>query len=183
MEDLVRPLLAILDRPTKLLLLRDIRSVVAPTDLGRFDSMVMPVELEAFEALKSRAVGPSALRPTRQDTPPKRHLITPVPGQSESYNLGKGDNPGDIGTGRTGLPSLPPSRVTDCSQERKRCPPGHVTHTSPYRTFQNYVFLNLVSWLCQSRTVLQYKILLIIGHVCPPDPVPLYHGAPNSEQI
>lgn len=31
------------------------RSVVAPTDLGRFDSMVMPVELEAFEALKSRA--------------------------------------------------------------------------------------------------------------------------------
>ncbi|XP_026636943.1 PDZ domain-containing protein 7 isoform X3 [Microtus ochrogaster] len=78
-EDLVRPLLAILDRPEKLLLLRDIRSVVAPTDLGRFDSMVMPVELEAFEALKSRAVRPSALRPTRQDTPPKRHLITPVP--------------------------------------------------------------------------------------------------------
>lgn len=31
------------------------RSVVAPTDLGRFDSMVMPAELEAFEALKSRA--------------------------------------------------------------------------------------------------------------------------------
>ncbi|XP_012910075.2 PDZ domain-containing protein 7 isoform X3 [Mustela putorius furo] len=78
-EDLVRPLLAILDRPAKLLLLRDIRSVVAPTDLGRFDSMVMPVELEAFEALKSRAVRPPALRPARQDTPPKRHLITPVP--------------------------------------------------------------------------------------------------------
>ncbi|XP_060142288.1 PDZ domain-containing protein 7 isoform X3 [Globicephala melas] len=54
-EDLVRPLLAILDRPAKLLLLRDIRGVVAPTDLGRFDSMVMPVELEAFEALKSQA--------------------------------------------------------------------------------------------------------------------------------
>ena len=28
---------------------------MAPTDLGRFDSMVMPVELEAFEALKSQA--------------------------------------------------------------------------------------------------------------------------------
>ena len=28
---------------------------MAPTDQGRFDSMVMPVELEAFEALKSRA--------------------------------------------------------------------------------------------------------------------------------
>ncbi|XP_040599770.1 PDZ domain-containing protein 7 [Mesocricetus auratus] len=86
-EDLVRPLLAILDRPEKLLLLRDIRSVVAPTDLGRFDSMVMPVELEAFEALKNRAVRPSALRPTRQDTPPKRHLVTPVPDSRGGFYL------------------------------------------------------------------------------------------------
>ncbi|XP_069316277.1 PDZ domain-containing protein 7 [Eulemur rufifrons] len=86
-EDLVRPLLAILDRPEKLLLLRDIRSVVAPTDLGRFDSMVMPVELEAFEALKSRAVWPPALRPARQDTPPKRHLITPVPDSRGGFYL------------------------------------------------------------------------------------------------
>ncbi|CAH6950505.1 PDZ domain-containing protein 7 [Phodopus roborovskii] len=86
-EDLVRPLLAILDRPEKLLLLRDIRSVVAPTDLGRFDSMVMPVELEAFEALKSRAVRPSALRPTRQDTPPRRHLVTPVPDSRGGFYL------------------------------------------------------------------------------------------------
>ncbi|KAL0616373.1 PDZ domain-containing protein 7 [Plecturocebus cupreus] len=86
-EDLVRPLLAILDRPEKLLLLRDIRSVVAPTDLGRFDSMVMPVELEAFEALKSRAVRPPALRPARQDTPPKRHLITPVPDSRGGFYL------------------------------------------------------------------------------------------------
>ncbi|KAF3827850.1 hypothetical protein GH733_001085 [Mirounga leonina] len=87
-EDLVRPLLAILDRPAKLLLLRDIRSVVAPTDLGRFDSMVMPVELEAFEALKSRAVvRPPALRPARQDTPPKRHLITPVPDRRGGFYL------------------------------------------------------------------------------------------------
>nr|XP_012624435.1 PDZ domain-containing protein 7 isoform X1 [Microcebus murinus] len=86
-EDLVRPLLAILDRPEKLLLLRDIRSVVAPTDLGRFDSMVMPVELEAFEALKSRAARPPALRPARQDTPPKRHLITPVPDSRGGFYL------------------------------------------------------------------------------------------------
>ncbi|VCW78072.1 unnamed protein product, partial [Gulo gulo] len=86
-EDLVRPLLAILDRPAKLLLLRDIRCVVAPTDLGRFDSMVMPVELEAFEALKSRAVRPPALRPARQDTPPKRHLITPVPDSRGGFYL------------------------------------------------------------------------------------------------
>ncbi|XP_063100108.1 PDZ domain-containing protein 7 isoform X2 [Cavia porcellus] len=86
-EDLVRPLLAILDRPEKLLLLRDIRSVVAPTDLGRFDSMVMPAELEAFEALKSRAVRLPALRPARQDTPPRRHLITPVPDSRGGFYL------------------------------------------------------------------------------------------------
>ncbi|XP_023571274.1 PDZ domain-containing protein 7 [Octodon degus] len=86
-EDLVRPLLAILDRPEKLLLLRDIRSVVTSTDLGRFDSMVMPVELEALEALKSRAVWPPALRPTRQDTPPRRHLITPVPDSRGGFYL------------------------------------------------------------------------------------------------
>nr|XP_033698281.1 PDZ domain-containing protein 7 [Tursiops truncatus] len=98
-EDLVRPLLAILDRPAKLLLLRDIRGVVAPTDLGRFDSMVMPVELEAFEALKSQAVWPPALRPARQDTPPKRHLITPVPGQSESQSPGRGHTLGGLGEG------------------------------------------------------------------------------------
>ncbi|XP_035167713.1 LOW QUALITY PROTEIN: PDZ domain-containing protein 7 [Oxyura jamaicensis] len=79
-EDLVRPLLAILDRPEKVLLLRDVRSVVAPTDLGRFDSMVMPLELEAFDALKSRSVRSPALRPAHHDSPPKRHLITPVPG-------------------------------------------------------------------------------------------------------
>ncbi|XP_062436421.1 PDZ domain-containing protein 7 [Rhea pennata] len=78
-EDLVRPLLAILDRPEKVLLLRDVRSAVAPTDLGRFDSMVMPLELEAYDALRSRAARPPALRPAHRDVPPKRHLITPVP--------------------------------------------------------------------------------------------------------
>ncbi|XP_074090010.1 PDZ domain-containing protein 7 [Macrotis lagotis] len=86
-EDLVRPLLAILDRPEKLLLLRDIRSAVTPGDLSKFDSLVMPMELEAYEALKSRAVQPPALRPTRQDTPPKRHLITPVPDSRGGFYL------------------------------------------------------------------------------------------------
>ncbi|XP_036592453.1 PDZ domain-containing protein 7 [Trichosurus vulpecula] len=86
-EDLVRPLLAILDRPEKLLLLRDIRSAVTPGDLSKFDSLVTPAELEAYEALKSRAVRPPALRPTRQDTPPKRHLITPVPDSRGGFYL------------------------------------------------------------------------------------------------
>ncbi|KAF7220026.1 tyrosine-protein phosphatase non-receptor type 13-like [Nothobranchius furzeri] len=54
-EDLVRPLLAILDQPEKLLLLREIRMLIPTTELGRFDSMVMPYELEAYDILKSRS--------------------------------------------------------------------------------------------------------------------------------
>ncbi|XP_075791705.1 PDZ domain-containing protein 7 [Pelodiscus sinensis] len=86
-EDLVRPLLAILDRPEKLLLLRDVRSLLASTDLGRFDSMVAPLELEAFATLKSRAGTASALRPAQQDTPPRRRLITPVPDRRGGFLL------------------------------------------------------------------------------------------------
>uniref|UniRef100_A0A8C5RG47 PDZ domain containing 7 n=1 Tax=Laticauda laticaudata TaxID=8630 RepID=A0A8C5RG47_LATLA len=86
-EDLVRPLLAILDRPEKLLLLRDIRNVIASTDLGRFDSMVVPLEMEAYDALKSRTVRSPALRPAQHETPPKRHLITPVPDFRGSFLL------------------------------------------------------------------------------------------------
>ncbi|XP_019357691.1 PREDICTED: PDZ domain-containing protein 7 [Gavialis gangeticus] len=86
-EDLVRPLLAILDRPEKLLLLRDVRSVVAPTDLGRFDSMVMPLELEAYDALKSRTARSPVLRPAQHDVPPRRHLITPVPDSRGGFLL------------------------------------------------------------------------------------------------
>ncbi|XP_039217567.1 PDZ domain-containing protein 7 isoform X2 [Crotalus tigris] len=90
-EDLVRPLLAILDRPEKLLLLRDIRNVIAPTDLGRFDSMVVPLEMEAYGALKSRTgeevLRSPALRPAQHETPPKRHLITPVPDFRGSFLL------------------------------------------------------------------------------------------------
>ncbi|KAM9847559.1 PDZ domain-containing protein 7a [Aulostomus maculatus] len=77
-EGLVRPLLAILDRPEKLLLFREIRMLIPPAELGRFDSMVMPFELEAYDILKSRSVRSPALRSPRSGTP-RRHLITPIP--------------------------------------------------------------------------------------------------------
>ncbi|OCT71670.1 PDZ domain-containing protein 7 [Xenopus laevis] len=92
-EDLVRPLLAILDRPEKLLLLRDIRGLITLTDLGRFDSMVIPLEMDAYDALKSRSVTPTsvtspALRPaTHSETLPKKHLITPVPDYRGAFHL------------------------------------------------------------------------------------------------
>ncbi|XP_040293480.1 PDZ domain-containing protein 7 [Bufo bufo] len=86
-EDLVRPLLAILDRPEKLLLLRDVRGLIALTDLGRFDSMVISLEMEAYDALKSRSVTSPALRPTMSSTLPKKHLVTPVPDHRGTFQL------------------------------------------------------------------------------------------------
>ncbi|CAM5130298.1 unnamed protein product [Eretmochelys imbricata] len=86
-EDLVRPLLAILDRPEKLLLLRDVRSLVTSTDMGRFDSMVVRLELEAYDALKSRAGKSPTLHPAQQEMPPRRHLITPVPDRRGGFLL------------------------------------------------------------------------------------------------
>ncbi|KAM9728003.1 PDZ domain-containing protein 7a [Menidia menidia] len=85
-EDLVRPLLAILDRPEKLLLLREIRMLIPTTELGRFDSMVMPFELEAYDILKSRSLRSPALRSPRGGTP-RRHLITPVPDYRGGFHL------------------------------------------------------------------------------------------------
>ncbi|XP_056385829.1 PDZ domain-containing protein 7 isoform X2 [Hyla sarda] len=86
-EDLVRPLLAILDRPEKLLLLRDIRGLIALTDLGRFDSMVISLEMEAYDALKSRSVTSPALRPTVSNSYPKKHLVTPIPDHRGTFQL------------------------------------------------------------------------------------------------
>ncbi|XP_017284378.1 PDZ domain-containing protein 7a [Kryptolebias marmoratus] len=85
-EDLVRPILAILDRPEKLLLLREIRMLIPITELGRFDSMVMPFELEAYDILKSRSMRSPALRSPRSGTP-RRHLITPVPDYRGGFYL------------------------------------------------------------------------------------------------
>ncbi|XP_015241887.1 PREDICTED: uncharacterized protein LOC107092077 [Cyprinodon variegatus] len=85
-EDLIRPLLAILDRPEKLLLLREIRMLIPTTELGRFDSLVMPFELEAYDILKSRSIRSPALRSPRSGTP-RRYLITPVPDYRGGFHL------------------------------------------------------------------------------------------------
>ncbi|XP_048125525.1 PDZ domain-containing protein 7a [Alosa alosa] len=86
-EDLVRPLLAILDRPEKLLLLREIRALLPPSDAAQFDSMVVPFELEAYEILKSRSVRSPALRSPRPGGTPRRHLITPIPDYRGGFQL------------------------------------------------------------------------------------------------
>ncbi|KAM9804163.1 LOW QUALITY PROTEIN: PDZ domain-containing protein 7-like [Neosynchiropus ocellatus] len=86
LQDLVRPLLAIFDQPEKRLLLREIRMLVPAADLARFDSLVMPFELEAYHALKSRSVPSPALRSPRSG-PPRRHLVTPVPDHRGGFHL------------------------------------------------------------------------------------------------
>uniref|UniRef100_A0A3P9HLI6 PDZ domain-containing protein 7 n=1 Tax=Oryzias latipes TaxID=8090 RepID=A0A3P9HLI6_ORYLA len=85
-EDLVRPLLAILDRPEKLLLLREIRMLIPTTELCHFDNVVMPFELEAYEILKNRSMRSPALRSPLRGTP-RRHLITPVPDNRGGFQL------------------------------------------------------------------------------------------------
>ncbi|XP_041477557.1 uncharacterized protein LOC121425546 isoform X1 [Lytechinus variegatus] len=59
-DALVTPLLAILDKPEKAVLLREVRGVIAPLDLAVFDSMVSRRELEARNYLnaKSGSVSP-----------------------------------------------------------------------------------------------------------------------------
>ncbi|XP_070540494.1 PDZ domain-containing protein 7-like isoform X3 [Ptychodera flava] len=55
-EMLVRPLLAILDKPKKVVVLKEIRPVIMPTDIGRFDSMVSRTEVEAYDELQVSTV-------------------------------------------------------------------------------------------------------------------------------
>nr|XP_061794390.1 PDZ domain-containing protein 7-like [Nerophis lumbriciformis] len=53
LEDLLRPLLAILDRPEKILLLREIRTLIPPNELAHFDTLVKPLQMEAYDLLKN----------------------------------------------------------------------------------------------------------------------------------
>ncbi|XP_048026207.1 PDZ domain-containing protein 7 isoform X1 [Megalobrama amblycephala] len=83
LQTLVQPLLAILNTPEKLLLLREIRTLVSSSDLPLFNSTVSPFEEEAYDILKSRS---------RRSSPqaghaPRRHLITPAPDVHGGFEL------------------------------------------------------------------------------------------------
>ncbi|XP_051523329.1 PDZ domain-containing protein 7 [Myxocyprinus asiaticus] len=79
LETLVHALLAILNTPEKLLLLREIRTLVSSDDLPGFNSTVAPFEEEAYDFLKSRSRESSPLRSPQTGHAPRRILITPVP--------------------------------------------------------------------------------------------------------
>lgn len=100
-------------------------------------------------------VRPPALRPARQDTPPKRHLITPVPGQLESQNPRRGHNPGKIR--REKGPSIPAPKWGYHGLRPIRFPEGKpssifilslitCTVTHFIAAFKSSCFLNLISF-------------------------------------
>ncbi|KAJ7987533.1 hypothetical protein DPEC_G00327480 [Dallia pectoralis] len=86
-ENLVRHLLAVLDRPEKMLLLREIRMLLPPADLSLFNNMVVPFEVEAYGILKYRSVRSPPLRSPQFGRAPRRHLITPIPDFQGGFEL------------------------------------------------------------------------------------------------
>uniref|UniRef100_A0A672GXZ7 PDZ domain containing 7 n=1 Tax=Salarias fasciatus TaxID=181472 RepID=A0A672GXZ7_SALFA len=86
-ENLIGHLLVVLDRPEKLLLLREVRMLLPPSDLGVFNSMVTAVEVEAYDILKYRSVRTPPLRSPISGRAPKRRLITPIPDYRGGFEL------------------------------------------------------------------------------------------------
>ncbi|XP_043958291.1 PDZ domain-containing protein 7-like isoform X1 [Gambusia affinis] len=86
-ENLIHHLLVVLDRPEKLLLLREVRLVLSPSDLSVFNNMVTAVEAEAYDLLKYRSVRTPPLRSPISGRAPKRRLITPIPDYRGGFEL------------------------------------------------------------------------------------------------
>ncbi|XP_041670897.1 PDZ domain-containing protein 7-like [Cheilinus undulatus] len=86
-ENLIRHLLAVLDRPEKLLLLREVRMLLPPADLSAFNTLVTPLEIEAYDLLKYRSIKTPPLRSPISGRAPKRRLITPIPDFRGGFEL------------------------------------------------------------------------------------------------
>ncbi|KAK5851152.1 hypothetical protein PBY51_001968 [Eleginops maclovinus] len=86
-ENLIRHLLAVLDRPEKLLLLREVRMLLPPPHLSAFNNLVTPIEVEAYDILKYRSIKTPLLRSPTSGRVPKRRLITPIPDFRGGFEL------------------------------------------------------------------------------------------------
>ncbi|XP_036937166.1 PDZ domain-containing protein 7-like [Acanthopagrus latus] len=86
-ENLIRHLLVVLDRPEKLLLLREVRMLLPPSDLSLFNNTVTPIEVEAYDILKYRSIRTPLLRSPTSGRAPKRRLITPIPDYRGGFEL------------------------------------------------------------------------------------------------
>ncbi|XP_076154874.1 PDZ domain-containing protein 7-like [Alosa pseudoharengus] len=91
-ENLVRHLLAILDRPEKLLLLREVRLLIPVAELELFNSLVEPFEQEAYDILKCRSTRSPPLRSPQCGRTPRRQLITPVPDFHGGFELQRAED-------------------------------------------------------------------------------------------
>ncbi|XP_028989425.1 PDZ domain-containing protein 7-like [Betta splendens] len=86
-ENFIGRLLTVLDRPEKLLLLREVRMLLPPSDLSVFNNMVTPLEGEAYDILKYRSIRTPPLRSPASGRAPRRRLITPIPDYRGGFEL------------------------------------------------------------------------------------------------
>ncbi|XP_065128305.1 PDZ domain-containing protein 7 isoform X2 [Paramisgurnus dabryanus] len=77
-QALVNTLLTTLNTPEKLLLLREIRTLVSSDDLLLFNHTVAPYEKEAYDILKSRSCRNSPLLSPRTGRTQRRHFVPPM---------------------------------------------------------------------------------------------------------
>ncbi|XP_033756926.1 uncharacterized protein LOC117339451 isoform X2 [Pecten maximus] len=73
LDRMIQTILPILDKPEKMLLLRDIRGVLYSTDLSRFDHRVHRIEMEAYEKLSTKLH--LQLNHVNKGRKPKKHLL------------------------------------------------------------------------------------------------------------
>ncbi|XP_021361258.1 uncharacterized protein LOC110455442 isoform X2 [Mizuhopecten yessoensis] len=73
LDRMIQAILPILDKPEKMLLLRDIRGVLYATDLSRFDQRVHLIEMDAYEKLSTKLH--LQLNHVNKGRKPKKHLL------------------------------------------------------------------------------------------------------------
>ncbi|XP_069140094.1 PDZ domain-containing protein 7-like isoform X2 [Argopecten irradians] len=73
LDRMIQTIIPILDKPEKLLLLRDIRGVLYSNDLSRFDQRVHRIEMEAYEKLSTKLH--LQLNHVNKGRKPKKHLL------------------------------------------------------------------------------------------------------------
>ncbi|XP_028391019.1 PDZ domain-containing protein 7-like [Dendronephthya gigantea] len=86
-EGLVNNLLVTLDTPRKAILLRDIRGVILPYDVGRFDAMISNREVEALEFYGNKAPASPVLEDNEITTKPKKTLVEAVQDSHGNFHL------------------------------------------------------------------------------------------------
>ena len=86
-EGLVNNLLLTLDTPRKAILLRDIRAVILPYDVGRFDAMISNREVEALEFYGNKAPASPVLEDGEITAKPKKTIVEAVQDSHGNFQL------------------------------------------------------------------------------------------------